>query len=191
MKENNKVKEVMSQITEMNRKLDEARKAASKAVQEVFHEGLKVFFEEYPFIKQIHFTGYTPYFNDGEECTYSCYHGDCGFNGYYDGEEDNNVTSAFGFEAGEDIETTGRKKIYVEVENPEFDPTRSAGWSNQKTKWEHVKNPDYNPLYGEAIESVRKYLDVFSDEQYKDMLGDHAMVMIDVEGVHVEEYTHE
>jgi hypothetical protein len=181
----------MSQITEMNKKLDEARKAASEAVQEVFHEGLKVFFEEYPFVKQIHFTAYTPTWNDGDECTYSCYHGHCGFNGYSDREEASEFVEAFGFEAGEDIETTSRKKIYVEVENPEFDPTRLTGWANQKTKWEHVENPNYNPLYEEAINNVRKYLDVFSDEQYKDMLGDHAMIMIDAEGVHVEEYTHD
>ena len=51
-------------------------------------ECLKDLFAQYPEVKKLQFTAYTPYFNDGDECTYWC-SADCpSFNGEDDEEEE-------------------------------------------------------------------------------------------------------
>lgn len=61
---NPKIKLLTEQFNESYRKFQEQMKTT-------FHECCKEIFEKYPDLKNFSVIGYTPYFNDGDECTYS------------------------------------------------------------------------------------------------------------------------
>jgi hypothetical protein len=76
MKNKDKYKEAQESIKKLR---NEARKAAKG----YFNEASKEFFTKYPELKSFSWTQYTPYFNDGEECTFSvnAYSESIGING--------------------------------------------------------------------------------------------------------------
>lgn len=72
---------------EMKRLRDEAR----SKVKNFFIKGMDSIFDKYPEVKSVSWNQYTPYFNDGEECTFRCNVDDFSVNGFSeysdDGEE--------------------------------------------------------------------------------------------------------
>jgi len=169
-----------------------ARTALTDLLKAEYHESLKDLFIKYPFVKSAHFTAYTPYFNDGEECTYSCHHDYCGFNGYDGyGDKDSSVRNAFELdESGVGILKNSKDTMHVEVPNPEYNANNNS-WTNRPTKWVNIPNPNYNPLYAEAVKAFRDAFDGLNDEQWKDLVGDHCSVLIDEHGIHTAEYGHD
>ena len=76
-----KFKELVANIDRLKQELQEK-------VENGLLECLKDLFAQYPEVKKLQFTAYTPYFNDGDECTYWC-NADCpSFNGDCDEDED-------------------------------------------------------------------------------------------------------
>ena len=191
-----KIEQLKKQIEDHTSKIAALKKQMMEELRKNFHEALVELFDEYPFVKAVHFTAYTPYFNDGDECTFSSHHGDCGFNGYdgYDGDKDSSVENAFGKIKGEDICRNARETIYVEEPNPDYDPygdNRYGSPTSKKTKWVQKPNPNFNYLHKKAVEDFRSALNAVGDEEWKELVGDHCIVMIDRKGIHVEEYSHD
>lgn len=180
-----KIKEKTEQINVLkNKMMDELRVE--------FHGSLVELFDEYPFVTAVHFTAYTPFFNDGSECTFSSHHDDCGFNGFdsYDADKSSRVSDAFGDIEGENIYENSRETIYVEEPNPDYDSTKSY-YGNYKTKSVKKPNPNFNALHKKAVEDFRSALNAVDDENWEELVGDHCIVMIDRKGIHVEEYEHD
>jgi len=63
---------------EMKRLRDEAR----SKVKNFFIKGMNKVFEMYPEVKSVSWTQYTPYFNDGDECTFRAHTDYFGVNGF-------------------------------------------------------------------------------------------------------------
>lgn len=173
-----KIEQLKNQIQDHTSKIAALKKQMMEELRKDFHGALVELFDAYPFVKAVHFTAYTPYFNDGDECTFSSHHDDCGFNGYasYGEGKSKSVKNAFGDTEGEDICSTSRETIYVKGENG---------------KWEDVINPNFNYLHKKAVEDFRSALNAVGDEEWKELVGDHCIVMIDRKGIHVEEYSHD
>ena len=62
---------VMTKYTEAKKKMKAALEQANAIVKEAFLEASNEVFNKYPNIKSFSWTQYTPYFNDGDECTFS------------------------------------------------------------------------------------------------------------------------
>lgn len=62
---------VMTKYTEAKKKMKAALEQANAIVKEAFLEASNEVFKKYPNIESFSWTQYTPYFNDGEECTFS------------------------------------------------------------------------------------------------------------------------
>lgn len=61
----------MTKLKELKKKID-GLQAKMKSESEIeFKEESKAIFEKYPEIENFSWTQYTPYFNDGDECTFS------------------------------------------------------------------------------------------------------------------------
>lgn len=173
-----KIEQLKKQIKDHTSKIAALKKQMMEELRKDFHGALVELFDTYPFVTAVHFTAYTPHFADGDECTFSCHHDYCGFNGYdgYGDEKDSSVNGAFGDIEGENICHTARKTIYVKGENG---------------KWGDVINPNFNALHKKAVKDFRDALNAVGDEEWKELVGDHCIVMIDRKGIHVEEYEHD
>jgi len=164
-----KIDELKTKISEANARINELKKQVQKELQAEFSGALTELFDAYPFVKSVGFTAYTPYFNDGDTCEYSVNHDYCDFNGY--GEYvDNN-----GKGEGENILQLAKENIYVKV-----------GGS-----YKQQPNPDFNPLYKEAVDAFREALAVVDDDNWEEMVGDHVKVTITRDGIETDEYDHD
>lgn len=85
----------MKNFDALNEKLAEMQKKFTEEGSLLFEEITKQFFEEYPELHSFSWTQYTPYFNDGDECTFGVHEISKinGFSEYGDDEEDEQVSS--------------------------------------------------------------------------------------------------
>jgi hypothetical protein len=160
--------DLKSNFTTYKDRINEAQKEFRGIAREGLTNLLRELFDKYPFVKSVSFDAYTPYFNDGEECTYSVHHDYCSFNGFdEDGDED---------EDGENVLGKSRQKIYQRGEDG---------------KWVYVPNPNYDPLYEQAVNQFREALGVIDDDTWKTIIGDHVTVTITRDGFETTDYEHD
>jgi hypothetical protein len=135
---------------EMKKLRDEAR----SKVKNFFIKGMNKIFEMYPEVKSVSWRQYTPYFNDGEECTFSAnvdYFDVNGFGDYSDeGEEGTiNVLDYDYTNGGRQYKYPKGKEIYQAIK----------GFLNQ------LDDDDYKTMFGDhALVVVRK--DEVTIEEY-------------------------
>lgn len=73
----------------------EKKKALSDQLKSEFPAILKPLFDKYPAVEKIRWVQYTPYFNDGDECTFSANVWDIAVNDneMYDGSKENKAAA--------------------------------------------------------------------------------------------------
>lgn len=151
---------------------EEIRDKAKVTMQSVF----KDFFEKYPEVRFLYWNQYTPYFNDGEECYFSV-------NDLYAGNQlavDEEVS-------GYDLENY---KYLPFLEEPtsvdrRFYPEESQKWDNLDSD---VK--ERAKMYGRDYEALANFISSL-DEHLKVMFGDHVEIIVNREGIQVNEFSHE
>lgn len=118
--------------------IDKLKQELTQKAQDGLMQCLKELFEMHPEVKKLQFTAYTPYWNDGDECTYWC-----------------NASSA---------------DINVSDDDEEEDC----------------------PKVSQKVERIfRNALGTIDDDTWKEIVGDHALVIITPQGIDVQEYEHE
>ena len=170
-----KIEQLKNQIQEHTSKIAALKKQMMEELRKDFHGALVELFDAYPFVTAVHFTAFTPFFADGDECTFSSHHDDCGFNGFdsYDDTISERVSNAFGDIEGENILENSRETTY------------------ERKTYKSIPNPNFNHLHKKAVEDFRSALNAVSEENWKELVGDHCIVMIDRKGIHVEECDHD
>ena len=79
------VEEVKDDFLSIKEEMKRLRDEARSKVKNFFIKGMDSIFDMYPEVKSVNWHQYTPYFNDGDECTFRCYAADdFGVNGYGD-----------------------------------------------------------------------------------------------------------
>lgn len=141
--------------------VNEARAEASQIVKEAFSEMVKPVFESNPGLKGFRWTQYTPYFNDGDSCTFSVHsdwpdllHPKDEANSYDDENEDAEI-----------------------------------GWIHDPSYYGKHKNLQ-SPLR-KAYNDVQSFLSSFDEDDFMEMFGDHVMITVTPEGVDVNEHNHD
>lgn len=169
------LKELLSEINEKRIKLDEELKLISG---QFFSEQSKALFEQFPTLKSFSWTQYTPYFNDGDECT---------------------------FGANTDYPTVRLEAVKPTEDEDEFtdefedeDDDYVSIYNVEKTA--DGKYIDKYSASGEEITDQKKiityevaqFLQEFQDDAMKMMFGDHVRVTVYRDGsVLQDEYEHE
>lgn len=111
---NNDMATMKKSFKDLNEKMAEFEKKFKKEGGTLFKEICQEIFEKFPEIESFSWTQYTPYFNDGEECTFSVNEVDT-FNGYSEYEEDQ---EGEGFNPWEEYSYDKKKtRSYEIVEN--------------------------------------------------------------------------
>lgn len=134
-----------------------------------FHERSKELFVEHPILKSIAWHQYTPYFNDGSECTFRSNHTEPYINGWC--------------EWGDSYDDTA----------DDSDPFAEFDFSEYNTQGKYKpqglpKEPD--DAY-RAYLAVMSFLNDFNDEDMLDLFGDHIKVMVTPTEIKTEHCEHD
>jgi hypothetical protein len=144
---------VLQQYKELKEALKKKREEFSKVAKEALTEGVKGIFERHPVLEQFGWHQYTPYFNDGDECTFRV-------NNDYPNLNDADYDDLHG-----NVRTWDSKlKEYVDVTEDKFDGT-----------------PEEFAVAKDLIaagDSVKEFLMQFDDDLLRDIFGDHITVTI-------------
>ena len=160
--------EKLNELIEMQKQISNQKKELVKKSGEAFESWCKDFFEQNSDeIKSFGWTQYTPYFNDGDTCTFSVDTDYLFINGDYIDEcnwMDKMIVKSWG--------TYNRQlKVYEgRVEEP---------------------NPDYDEKKSELVKSIKNFLSIFDDDFYLSKFGDHALITVSKKGFDVDEYEHD
>jgi hypothetical protein len=160
----------MTTLQETFDKLIEEQKALRAKFQEtaqsLFKETTKQFFDNNPAVTAIHWTQYTPYFNDGETCVFSV--GEVYFT---------NANS----EQMEDITRWG-----------EYEGEDEEVWSETSWGFKYHKDKNYE---GVNLDDVAKFSALVSgyemQEVMQEMFGDHVRVIASRAGFDIDECDHD
>ena len=135
--------------------------------KDVFDDWCKSVFDKYPKVESFGWNQYTPYFNDGDTCTFSANTDYLSINGEY----------------VDDCEWVGSIKV------------TNWGTYNRETKVYdgrvEVPNEKHDSVLEEASEEIRSFLNTFDDDFYIRKFGDHSEITVTKEGVEVDDYDHD
>lgn len=141
--------------------VNKARAEANQIVKEAFSEMAKAVFESNPDLKGFRWTQYTPYFNDGDTCTFSTN------SGYPDLFHPKDEANSYDNE----------------------DDDAEIGWISDPYWYDEYK--DLKSPLRKAYKDVQSFLGEFDDDDFLEMFGDGVRVTVTPEGVDVSEYDHD
>lgn len=196
----------------MDKKKDLEKQITAEA-KEVFAEASKNIFDKHgDIVHSFGWTQYTPYFNDGEPCVFGTgelfiisktdktndeyedtYYESTGEFGAYG--TTNNKLAPYIWDWKEKYKPYSR---HGEPDKPEEIVDRSATYEpgpNRATEivGEVTKrdNSDYDPVYGEANDDIKKLFGLLDERTLETLFGDHVLVIVTADGVSVEDYDHD
>lgn len=154
-------------LREKQEEIKKLKKEMIEASNKIFTELTKSIFEEHPKVESFGWTQYTPYFNDGDTCTFSAQTDYIYINGA--SVDDSDWVS----------ETT---------------ITNYGTWNREKRVYEgrtEVPNLNYDPELVKANDEIREFLRNFDEDFFLSQFGDHAEITVTAEGVSVDECEHD
>jgi hypothetical protein len=161
---NNEKFAVLREKQEEIKKLKEEMLVASN---KIFTDLTKTIFEDHPKVNSFGWHQFTPYFNDGDTCTFS-------------------VNTDYIYINGESVDESdwiNETKI-----------TNYGTWNREKRQYEgrtEVPNFNYDKELVSACDEIREFLSNFDNDFFMSQFGDHAEITITAEGVSVDEYEHD
>lgn len=175
---------------EAQKQIVEAQKVMAESVKEVLSDGMNAIFQHYPFLGSVHWTQYTPYFNDGEPCVFSA-HFYPGINSLKDIED--GTESKWSEEHGEDFASKCDEKRYVGYDSS----TRTSKYEPNDahdpayTACENEITALFKGLQGESTGPRNWDVPSTFDMALLQAFGDHARVVITRSGIEVDTCDHD
>lgn len=169
--------EINKTVETMQSEMARIEKEFRAKMQGLFDEASKAFFVEAPMIKAIVWNQYTPYFNDGEECTFSVndVHFIVGNDKFDIANYDLNALSwgDFDFDGEEDVED-------------EADLFETSTWKDShKATIEKYGQNAFN-----AVQAMSKIIST-NDDIMRAVFGDHTMVALLPDRTITEKFEHD
>jgi len=163
-----------NELNEMRDKMQQMKKECEEVIQnfgkDVFNSATKELFKNNPKLTSFAWSQYTPYFNDGEECTF-------GVSRYY--YKINQTDESL------DVWSDDLKMLFGDMDS----------WNNPE--YNYAPDPkDYNcDSIDELISiatGINKVLDLFVDDDLKMLFGDHVSITIFRDGqIDIDSYDHD
>jgi hypothetical protein len=152
----------------IKQKLAALKEDYKKTAEAMFHEGVKELFKDHSNLDSFGFKAYSPYFNDGEECTFSALTDYPYINGY----DDDGSSMEDRFKPRE-----GDSNIWDKIGYWDY----SNGYNNRV--W-----VDGDPVIDAMVKDVKEFLSSFDDDVWQDLIGNHVIVRISKDGIETEHY---
>jgi hypothetical protein len=161
------MEEMIAEIKEKQAEIKRLQKELQEKSSKIFLSSFKNLFEETPKLKSFAWTQYTPYFNDGDTCYFSANTDYLIINGDH-----------------EDDASWAQEKKVISWGTYNRDKRIYEGRIEQD-------NPEYDKELSEAVDKVKKFLNLFDDKFYQNQFGDHTMVTVTPNGIDTEDYDHD
>lgn len=155
--------EIETMIRDMNAEMQDMKQRYQARMKEVFQQAFKQYFDSNPEVTCFMWRQYTPYFNDGDACVFTC------FIGY------GAATNAVDFREARYGDYDGDQEG-VWIDDPDY------GDFNQS---------DIPSSVQQSTESLRQLLSSVDDRVMLEMFGDHVIVYATPKGFEVDEYDHD
>lgn len=197
--------EFLSRVVEAEEQYKKRVQDASRVFQkEVYNGFFKPVLDKHPIIGRFTWTQYTPYFNDGEPCEFGVHDLNVVTQRDVDDQDDDRETSVIFY--GPDPNVVA----YVFDNNPAplkavFDAIKEDAWAKKYYKtfeaWAANQVTGYDKYTKEEVEQaiaaktdineVQKIFNKFPEDVMRNAFGDGVMVIVDRNGITVEDYDHE
>lgn len=172
----------LDDLARLNEQVAELRTQQREVAKSMVHDGTKSIFAEYgDVVHSFGWAQYTPYFNDGDPCTF-------GMNGLW----------VYAVEDVKGVEDEDQLYDLLHEWKYDYEGSPAFGYSDSKYRKttgygrNELPNPNYDPRYGEAYEACQAIYSALSDNDLAlDLFGDHVEVTFSAEGVDVEEHDHD
>lgn len=161
---------MFDELKKMNEELAELKKNHLERSKKLFTEVTVKVFEKHPALESFSWNQYTPYFNDGEECTFSA---NIDYPEINDSDENDD----------------GAPDYFNETKVVEH-----GKYNSQTRQYEgriEKPNPDYSPELVAAKSDVIEFLGNIDDSVLRDLFGDHVKVTVTKMGTEVDGYEHD
>lgn len=165
----------LSDIKTLKTEINKLREEAKKKVEEIFKVAALSLFVEYPNLKRISWTQYTPYFDDGDPCTFSSTHNCPAI--YFTTTVNENK------DEDEDDFDNYEEEWY---ESSYFDYSKDYKTRTLKTS---LTDEQINEL--KTGQAVKEFLNNFDNEDMENLFGDGYKVIITKNKIEVEEFSHD
>jgi len=184
-------KSLAKRMRELNREMDKLRDQMVKESKKTFKTGIKELFNQYPDLKSFAWTQYTPYFNDGDECTFGAYTDSVYING--------DTESVYPCELETLLDHANNKektikKLLKEIEDSKNDKYESS-WRKEynEAKIKEIEEADPDEIKDQAkmVRDIVDFLQLIDSDTLRDMFGDHVMVTVSRDGIETTEYEHD
>jgi hypothetical protein len=153
---------MLEELKAMNEELANLQKEHLEKSKAMFTNIASKIFDAHPKLESFGWRQYTPYFNDGDECTFSAHTDEPdinGINGYDVNFEDELIT------------VYGAEKV--------------------NGQYPKKNNEFFNPDLAAAHKDVHSFLNEIEDSVFRQMFGDHVRVTVKRAGTEVEDYEHD
>lgn len=180
--------------------IEQAQAVARKVGKDAINEGAGDLFKKHPKLQQFGWRQYTPYFNDGDPCSFSAHN--------YDIDEMSVVYDGYTFSSYDEPTDDDGEPIttHPELEGAGYgwDRPRRTAWCKEElpegaqdareepnNRWSYV-NEDFHPVLGPVAADIIEFSTAFPDDILQGVLGDHVEVLFRRDGsVDIEEYHHD
>lgn len=159
----NNLETVINDFATLNSQFQQQKTEASDKFKVAFKLFMKDFFTLVPSVKRVVWSQYTPYFNDGDSCTFGV--NDPKFYNFTEDEEDDDF-------------------------DPDEDELQNGQWAVES--WDLRDSSQYG-LTEEEKDLIQFVSKTISDNNdfFEEIFGDHIEITITAEGIETEEYDHD
>lgn len=176
--------EVLERIKEKIANINKQKQELTEELRKEFAPMFEPLFEKSEGkITSIGWTQYSPYFNDGNDCTFSVRLDYLHING---DQED-------------DIDSLSEEKYVIinqenEKEVKHYLNLKGYKWMSNNTLGQsgYLPNENYDNTLADLVNDFKEVLSSIDDEFYQDLFGNHVLVTVYADGrVETEEYEHD
>lgn len=169
MKEIDKIEK---EIRDLNKERQEIQSKYQTKMQEHLKGLTKAFFKDNPQVTAFTWTQYTPYFNDGEECTFQ--------------RNEISVTNC----PLDEVDEIRYDEYEGETENVFV--SNFSGWFMKSDYYkDERKKIEELGVDIKAVQQFVELLDSIDDDIYLETFGNHVRVVATAQGFDIEEYNHD
>jgi len=172
----------LEKFTHLKKSMDLLRAEYKETAATMFGEVSQQLFDQYPTLLSFSWTQYTPYFNDGDSCTFSA------------------NTDYLRYEFSDTERSTGEKDEYDDDNEGEEYNAETLRRRKERAPLGLLLYDSYpaggiaQPLneHEEIALAVGEFVQQFDEEILQDMFGDHVRVVVKRDGtVDADEYEHD